>query len=265
GAQMVQWPDPFCEALAERGFYVIRYDNRETGTSTWLEQYPPPNLPLLFLGARLGLPCRVPDTLDEMAGDAMALLDVLEVPRAHIVGASMGGMIAQLVAIIHPERTLSLTSIMSTTGHRSLPRADRDIMRSILQPPTDTSDFEACVQYSMKINRLLMSPGYPATDQQLRERAERVVSRGVNPAGRMRHLAAVTVGGDRRSGLSKLRLPSSVIHGVCDALVPPAHGMDIARVTPGAELELIDVMAHDLPLPLISRMVDVIVRTAGRA
>ncbi len=265
GAQMVQWPDLFCEALAERGFHVIRFDNRDVGESTWLDGHPPPNLMRLLLRKRLGLTCAVPYTLEDMARDAVGLLDALGIQQAHVVGASMGGMIAQLLAIHHPERVLSLTSIMSTTSNPRLPRAPRDIARRIMVPAPDPANFEACVQHSMGLNRLLMSPAYPSTDEALRERVERVVSRGVNPPGKLRQIAAITVTTDRRPGLARLNIPSAVIHGNADRLVPPAHGLDIARVSPKAEMELIDGMAHDLPIALAPRMIDVIVRTANRA
>ncbi|MFV0477526.1 MAG: alpha/beta fold hydrolase [Parahaliea sp.] len=264
GAQMVQWPDVFCEELASRGFRVIRFDNRDVGESTWLDSCSAPSLIRLTVLRRLGFACSVPYTLEDMADDAIGLLDTLGIPEAHVVGASMGGMIGQLMAIYHPERVLSLTSIMSSTGNPCLPRAARELTRKIIMPSPDVNDFEACVQHAMRINKLLMSPAYPSTDEQLRERVEQVVSRGVNPAGKLRQIAAIMVADDRRCGLARLRIPSAVIHGNADRLVPVAHGLDIASVTPEAELELIDGMAHDLPTALVPRMVDIIERTARR-
>lgn len=254
GAQMTFWDNEFCEMLAARGFHVIRFDNRDCGRST------------VMTGradfARASLLRRTPYTLDVMAADAVALLDHLAIDSAHVVGASMGGMIAQLVAIQHPRRARSLTSIMSTTGSRLVGRPTLDGVRTLFTAsPTER---EAYIEHHVQLFLRISSPGYPPSEDRLRARAALSFDRGLNPAGRARHLGAVLAAGDRTARLRTLRLPAAVIHGADDPLVTVSGGLATARAIPGAELHVINGMGHDQPPALFGRFTDFIEHCASR-
>jgi pimeloyl-ACP methyl ester carboxylesterase len=266
GAQMTLWPVAFCETLAARGYRVIRFDNRDVGLSTHFVEAGVPDMGEVFASLAGGKAPKVPYTLDDMADDAVGVLDALHIPRAHIVGASMGGMIAQLVAADHPEHTLTLTSIMSTTGNPALPRATPEAMAVLTnRPPSPTEDEAAFLTHSVAAARVTGSPGYPAEEAALRERILADVKRAYNPTGFSRQMAAITATGDRREKLKHITAPTLVIHGEADPLVPLAGGQDTATSIPGAELLTLPGMGHDLPLALYDTLIDAIVGATRRA
>jgi pimeloyl-ACP methyl ester carboxylesterase len=264
GTQMIAWPESFCEGLAERGYRVIRFDNRDIGLSQKMEGAPVPGVLKMAAHERLKLPIKVPYRLQDMAKDTIGLLNVLDIGAAHLVGASMGGMIAQLIAGHYPFRVLSLTSIMSTSGCKSLPGADPRITLHMVRRPRNPKP-EVLEEYAMRTWRLIGSPGYPPSEQELREKLARSYRRSYYPAGHRRQMAAIMASGDRVSVLKKIMAPTLVIHGKADPLVPVAGGIDTARHVRGARLELIDGMGHDLPQPLLPHFVDLISSHADQA
>ena len=244
-SQLTLWPEALCSGLAARQFRVIRFDNRDIGKSTHLSDKGAPDLAALMARLLSGQPVEPPYTLNAMAADAMGLLDAIGVDRAHIVGASMGGMIAQLVAVHYPARTKSLVSIMSTTGRRDLPPAKPEAMAAIMTPPASLGR-EDRIEGAVRIWRAIGSPGYPASDAELRALAEREVDRGpYEPAGTARQMAAVIAAPPRNEILKNVRAPTLVIHGADDPLVPVAGGEDTAASIPGAELIINPGMGHD--------------------
>jgi pimeloyl-ACP methyl ester carboxylesterase len=256
--QLIHWDERFCELLAERGYRVIRFDNRDAGHSTKLREAGVPGTLPMLLG--LGEPAY---RLRDMAADAVGLLDHLEIDAAHVVGASMGGMLAQGVAIGHPERTLSLCSIMSGTGSRwlALPRL-RALGTLLAKPPRDR---EAYATQVAKTFEVIGSPGYAPDEDRLREIALASYDRCFYPPGVARQLHAITAAGDRTRRLRELDLPALVIHGDSDPLVRPAAGRATARAIPGARLKLFEGMGHDLPHELFGAIVDEIDANAKRA
>lgn len=264
GAQLTLWPIELVEALVNRGFRVIRYDNRDIGLSHKMHGAKAPGILRLVLMNRLGLKPRVPYTLSDMAADGVGLLDALGIERAHIVGASMGGMIAQLVAAEHPERTASLTSIMSTTGNRKLPPAQKEAIKVLTtRPPSD--DEEVLVAHGIRVAHTIGSPGYRPDADRLTARVREGVRRSYYPAGLPRQLAAIIADGDRRARLKAVTAPTLVIHGEDDPLVPLAGGLDTAESIPGAQIATIPGMGHDLPLELVDRIADLIASHAHAA
>jgi pimeloyl-ACP methyl ester carboxylesterase len=254
GTQMIAWPDPLCDGLVRAGFRVIRFDNRDCGLSEKFGSLGTPNVGRAMLRAWLGLPVRAPYTLDDMALDAIGLLDALGIPGAHVVGASMGGMIGQVLAARHPGRVLSLTSIMSTTGARHLRRPTARVRRAMLQRPADPSSVDSIVENYERLYAVIGSPGYPTPPEQLRARIRRSVERGYYPAGFLRQLAAVLASGDRSWLLARISCPTLVIHGKDDPLTPVDGGMDTARKIRDARLLLLDGFGHDLPPQLHERL-----------
>ena len=245
GSQMTRWPEAFCEKLAAKGYRAIRFDNRDTGLSTWpSEAY----------------------TLKDMAQDAVAVLDTAGVRQAHIAGVSMGGMIVQRVALDHPGRVLSMTSIMSTTGaadaFKSMPEAAAVLN---VPPPDPKADFEAYVQNRMANARTIGSPAWPWTDEENRARVIAEYKRAFNPVGVGRQRKAVEADGDRTSALGGLKIPVVVLHGADDPLLMPVGGEATAAAIPGAELRIIPGMGHDLPPGLYDIFVDAITAAASRA
>lgn len=260
GAQLVFWPEGFCQSLVERGFPVLRFDNRDVGRSTRLDHLGVPRLRAQMLRWALGLPVRSPYGLEAMADDAAGLLDTLGLPRVHVVGASMGGMIAQLLAIRHPQRVASLTSIMSHPGDRLSGLARPRALRALLRPAARTR--EQAQDSWIELFRVIGSPGFPLDEAEVRERAGRSFDRGLSPRGMLRQMVAVLAARDRRPELRSLRVPSLVVHGVADPLVPVWGGHRTARALPGAELLRIEGMGHDLPAGAWPRMVEAIDRVA---
>jgi pimeloyl-ACP methyl ester carboxylesterase len=256
--QMLAWHEAFCEELAGRGFHVVRFDNRDVGRSQAIEG-PVPTLRQLLTRDRRAAAY----SLEDMAGDAVGLLDHLGVERAHVTGASMGGMIAQTVAIRHPERVLSLASIMSNTGSRRNGQPSPRIYPVLLKRPGP--DREGYVRHTGWVFEKIGSPGFPREDEDLRALAELSYDRGLNPAGSSRQLAAIVAAPDRTPALERLDVPTVVIHGTADKLVAPSGGRATARAIPGARLLMIDGMGHDLPRPLWPRILDAIAANAARA
>ncbi|HEU5428488.1 MAG TPA: alpha/beta hydrolase [Actinocrinis sp.] len=261
GTQMTAWEPGFCAMLAERGHYVIRFDNRDIGLSTQFDQLPEPDL----LAILSGDPRTAPYFLADMADDAAGLLDALGIEKAHIVGASMGGMIAQELAIRHSERVLSLCSIMSTTGNHSVGQPSPDAMAVLMAPLA--ADRAEAIERTVNVQRVIGSktPEYEVTDQVRYDRAVAAYDRAYRPAGGNRQLAAIAASPDRTDALGALKMPVVVIHGDQDPLVNVSGGRATAAAIPGAELLVIPGMAHDLPEPLWPAFVDVIVANAAKA
>lgn len=257
GAQLTLWPLPFVEALVERGFHVVRYDNRDVGLSTKLDHARPPRIGMLVLQRLLRLRPRVPYTLGDMAADAAGLLDALGIEKAHIVGASMGGMIAQIFAATYPDRTLSLTSIMSTTGNPRLSRASREAMDVLVNRPK-TDDLEALVAHGVRASQVLAGPAFPVAPDVLEARVRETIQRSNYPDGFARQLAAIVADGDRRQRLKAIKAPTVVIHGSDDSLVPLDGGRDTAASIPGARLVEVRGMGHNVPVEVIPQIVDAI-------
>lgn len=259
-AQMIAWDDKFCAQLAARGYWVIRFDNRDIGLSTKFPQLGRPNLAALLLGQALGKPIQAPYTLRDMAEDAVGLMDALGVEAAHVVGASMGGAIAQLLAIHYPARLRTLTSIMSTTGDRGLPPPRPEALALLLTPaPTDQA---AYFESYARTWRVLRGPGYPLDEARDLERAAENYARGLNPDGVARQLTAIIASGGRKQALRAVTVPTLVIHGDADPLVPVEGGVETAKAIPGAKLIIIKGMGHALPIPMWPQLIDAI---AGHA
>ena len=262
GGPMNWWDPALCTMLADRGFFVIRFDNRDTGRSTRIDGRINRRMLLgSFVGARRRT--HPPYTLTNMADDAFGLLDSLRIDSAHVVGVSMGGMIAQTMAIARPERVRSLTSIMSTTGRRSVGWTDPRLLPMMLTGRAASA--EEYVAASARLWALIGSPAYRAAPEEVRERAMETWARGVSPAGVARQMAAILVQPDRGPALADLRMPVLVIHGLVDKMVHVSGGRTTARAIPGAELLLVPGMGHDIPQALYPRFVDAIARTASRA
>jgi pimeloyl-ACP methyl ester carboxylesterase len=266
GGQMTLWRQRFLDKLAARGYRVIRFDNRDIGLSEKLDALGPPDMGAVLAAYAEGRLAPAPYNLSDMAADAAALLTALGIERAHIVGASMGGMIAQLVAADHPEKTLSLTSIMSTTGARDLPPARPEAMAVLNKPAPDPNvDMEAYLDNVVASSKVIGSPGYPPDEADQRAFAAGNVRRSYYPVGFLRQYAAVLASPDRRAKLATIAVPSLVIHGADDALVPVEGGRDTAANIPGAELLVIPGMGHDVPPALYDEIVDAIAKVAERA
>jgi pimeloyl-ACP methyl ester carboxylesterase len=257
--QLLGWDERFCALLAERGFRVVRFDNRDIGRSTKLDWAGPPSMIDTMSGRRASAAY----LLRDMAADAFALMDHLGWDSAHIAGASMGGMIVQTMAIERPERVRSLVSIMSTTGQRwtGMPTVKAFGVLFAKRP----SDREAFIQRGLNTFRVIGSPGYEFDEQHVREISSRSYDRGHSAAGVARQLHAITASGDRTSALERLELPATVIHGNRDPLVRPSGGRATARAIPGARLKIIDGMGHDLPRELYPVLAEEIDATAARA
>lgn len=260
GGPMGWWADDFCEGLAERGFRVVRYDNRDTGRSTKLRQHKVGKVQIFAAFAGRGT---APYSISDLAGDAMGLLDHLGVKKAHLVGVSMGGMIAQTVAIEHPERALSLTSIMSTTGKRTVGWQNPKVIPAMLASAGRTRD--SYVARSLKTAVVIGSPGFPTDEERSVARAEETYDRGWIASGVGRHMLAVLTQPDRTEKLADVKIPTTVIHGLSDPLVNKSGGRATAAAIEGAELLEIAGMAHDLPVQLHHTYIDAIVKTAARA
>lgn len=258
GTQMIAWPDNFCRGLADRGFRVVRFDNRDVGLSTKMEAARPVQISAALGRAMTGQPVDAPYTLDDMASDTVGLLDALDIGRAHVVGASMGGMIAQIVAANHRERVLSLTSIMSSSGRPGLPPAKPEAMAALLAPRPDPADREQAIRHGMAVLRVVGSPGFPTPDGDLYNRVARSFDRSYYPAGVARQFVAVLAGGSRVDLLKRIDIPSLVIHGDSDPLVPVEAGKDTASLIPGATLRIVPGMGHDLAPGLVPILVEAI-------
>ena len=245
GSQMTRWPEAFCEKLVARGYRAIRFDNRDTGLSTWPTQA---------------------YTLADMANDAVAVLDAAGVKQAHIAGVSMGGMIVQRMALDHPNRVLSMTSIMSATGAPGSLNSTPEAAAVLNNPPPDPkADYDAFVAHGVRNARTIGSPSYPWTDEELRARVIAEHGRAFNPPGVARQMAAIRGDGDRTAALRNLKIPTVVLHGADDPLVQKVGGEATAAAIPGAELRMIPGMGHDVPPALYDTFIDAIVTAAQRA
>ena len=258
GMQLIHWDRELCELFAERGFRVIRFDNRDAGLSTKIDA-PVPNVMRLMTG----LPARVPYLVRDMASDAFGLLDHLDIERAHVVGTSMGGMIAQTMAIERPERVLSLGSMLSTTGDRRVGTPKLRVWSILMRRAPRGRD--AYIAYFIRVFKMIGSPAYPPDENRIRELAGATYDRCHHPAGTARQLGAILASGSRTAALRRLDVPAVVIHGRSDPLVPVRGGIATAKAIPGAELITIPGMGHDMPRELWPTFVDAIAGNAERA
>ena len=259
GAQLIDWPAEFCDELAARGFHVIRYDNRDVGLSASLDELGKPDIRAILGGD----PSTVPYRLADLATDAAGLLKALGVERAHVVGASMGGMVAQQLAVDHKDRVASLCSIMSTTGDPTVGRPTPEAAAVLLQPPATAR--EEVIAAAVASSRVVGSPGFPVSDEERLRRVTAKYDRSYRPAGRARQYAAILASPDRTAALHAVTVPTLVIHGEDDPLVGVSGGRATAAAVPGADLLVIPGMGHDLPSEVWPRMIDAIVANARRA
>lgn len=257
GTQLIHWDLELCERFAERGLHVIRFDNRDAGLSTKIDA-PVPNV----MRAMAGFPIQAPYLLDDMADDAFGLLDHLGIERAHVAGVSMGGMIAQAMAIRRPQRVLSLGSMMSSTGDRLAGMPKLRLWSVLMRRAPERRD--AYVDHFVRVFRMIGSPGYPVDEARIRQLAGATFDRGNHPAGTARQLGAVLASGSRSAQLRRLRVPTVVIHGRDDPLIPLRGGVATARAVPGAELVTIPGMGHDLPRELWPTFTEALARNAER-
>ncbi len=256
GMQLIAWPEPFWLGLAARVYRVIRFDNRDIGLSSEWSKRRLIGLRARFIAATLRLPVRPYYTLDDMVQDTLGLMDALKIERAHVVGASMGGMIAQILAARRPERVRSLTSMMSTSGRRGLPGPAKHIVRALARPRP--KDLDQAIEFGVDLLRLIASPGYPTGETELREIVTRAVRRSYRPRGFARQLLAVAAAPSRVALLRSIRAPTLVLHGAADPLVPLPAGRNTADNIAGARLSVIPGWAHDLPAPLLPTLVEAI-------
>jgi pimeloyl-ACP methyl ester carboxylesterase len=261
GAQMILWDETFCEALAERGHYVVRYDNRDVGLSTKFEEAGAPDLIPMMLDPDSAPPPAY--TVDDMAADGVGLLGALGLESAHVCGASMGGMIVQTMALRHRERVRSMTSIMSTTGNKELPPADPAVAgRLVMDPPQSR---EEAIERAVETFKIIGSPGFDFDEAGVRDKAARGYDRCFLPSGQARQLAAILSQPNRTPELQKLDLSTLVVHGKADPLVSVEGGKETAAAIPGAELWLVDGMGHDLPKGIHGELVGRITALTERA
>lgn len=264
GMQLVAWPIEFCTALADAGYHVVRFDNRDIGLSSkWQGRHA--SIAVSALRFWMHLPVDAPYRIDTLATDSIGVLDALGICRAHVVGVSMGGMIAQTLAARHPDRVLSLASIMSTSGSRYLPNPSLSVLRLLLARPPARSRFDRQVAHFVRLFKAIGSPGFPIPPEQMRERIAHGLRRSYHPAGTARQLLAIAASGDRSSDLRAISRPTLVIHGDADPLVPLAHGIDCARKIKGAELRVIEGMGHDLAPGLLPILIEALLAHWRRA
>jgi pimeloyl-ACP methyl ester carboxylesterase len=257
GMQLIAWPPDLVRGLMNAGFRVVRFDNRDSGLSEHLHHHGKPNVMWQGLKYKMGWTIKPPYSLEDLARDALGVLDGLKIDKAHIVGVSMGGMVAQRVALAAPDRTLTLTSIMSTSGARGLPAATPQVTRQLLSRPSvkrGESSQAAAIEHSVKFFQTIGSPGFPPDVAYLRERVTQSTERSFNPNGLLRQMVAIAADSARASQLKTISVPTLVVHGKADPLVPFACGEDTAHRIPGAHLVGIDGMGHDLPPGVVERL-----------
>ncbi|MCO4811414.1 MAG: alpha/beta fold hydrolase [Gammaproteobacteria bacterium] len=262
GMPLSAWPKPLLDALVDAGFHLITFDNRDIGKSTLMHDRPPPNMLVQTIRRLVRMKVKAPYQLTDMMRDLVGLMDALDIKTAHVVGVSMGGMIAQLLAIHAPQRVDSLTLIMSTTNERNLPGPTHEVSRFIMRGPQAPTD-KARLAFQWQLWRMLGSPAYPLSDQELTGFLQMVYSRGVTAAGTARHTLAILAAPGRAAELRRVAAPTLVIHGDSDPLVPIECGRAIAEAIPGAHMETIKGMGHDLPLQLIPRLTQLISEHVG--
>lgn len=247
GYQMIRWRVDFCNQLADRGFYVIRFDNRDVGLSTKLEELGVPDIMKASLAIQRGETVEAPYTLEDMAADAIGLLDFLNIEKTHVCGASLGGFIAQILAYKYPQRILTLTSIMSSTGNSELPLAKPEALQILLTPsPTER---EAYIELKVKQRRVLFGTGFVYDENTQRQIAAESYDRCYYPQGYSRQLIASLISGDRRSKIATIKVPTLIIHGADDPLMLVEHGRDTAKTIPNSELLIIDGLGHTMEAP----------------
>ena len=245
GGQMIHWDDDLCKDLAESGHYVIRFDNRDVGLSTKFDEAGVPNLVETFGKIMQGEIIKPPYTLDDMADDAVGLLDALGIRKAHICGMSMGGMIAQTIVIRHLSRVLSLISIYSTTGNPEVPQPKPEVIGMLIAPPPN--EREANIEHMLGVFKTIAGPGFPLDEKWTRKIMAKSYDRCFYPQGMVRQLVAILTQVNRVPALASVKVPTLVVHGTSDPLVPVEGGKDTAKAIPGAQLMLIEGMGHDLP------------------
>jgi len=265
GMQLVAWPDGFVKQLVAKGFRVIRFDNRDAGLSQSFDTAGVPNIALAAMQHLFRMPIKSPYSLADMARDAVGVLDALNIKNAHVCGASMGGMIAQHLGISHADRVKSLTLIMTTSGARALPQPTLKVRQALLRRPTDAKSLESVAEHYFKLYRLIGSPGFPAPEAELRERIGVAVRRSNRPRGVARQLIAIAADSGRAVQLGQTTVPTHIIHGEADPLVPVAAAHDLKRRIAGATMDLIAGMGHDLPEPLWPRFAAGIKEISTRA
>ncbi len=251
--QLVAWPAPFVQALVDAGYRVIRFDNRDIGLSQHFDELGVPNVVLAALKLRLGFGVKTGYTLTDMARDTLGVMDALNVQKAHIVGVSMGGMIAQRVALASPDRVLSLTSVMSTSGARGLPQARPQVIRALMSRPRSTAP-QDIGDFYVKLLKVIGSPAFPVSEAEVRERASVAFNRNFHPQGIPRQMMAIMTDTQRAHALQNIQVPTLVIHGTEDGLVPFACGQDTARRIPNARFVPVEGMGHDLPPGVVQRL-----------
>ena len=252
------WPKAMVDAFVAANFQVLLLDNRDVGRSEKLEHFPIPNMGWVITKLKLGFSIKTPYQLEDMMQDVIGLLDALNLAEVHVVGASMGGMIAQLMAINHPQRVKTLTSIMSTTGYKKLPGIDKKIRETLMQKPV-SKDYKDQMDYHIKKWQVIGSPDYPSTETDLQQYVESMLQRGITTKGTIRQMLSIMAAGNRENALSKLDIPSLVIHGDQDGLVNLAGGKATAQAIPKAKLKVYPGMGHDFPAELIPSIVNDIV------
>jgi pimeloyl-ACP methyl ester carboxylesterase len=269
GMQLVAWPDGLVDELVARGFRVIRFDNRDVGLSQPFDALGMPNIPLAALLHTLRLPVKAPYQLADLARDAVGVLDALGIDKAHVCGASMGGMIAQHLGFAHGQRLKSLTLMMTSSGDRSLPKESLKVRRAMLSRPargnTPEQKLENVLDHYVRLYGVIGSPGYPPEPRSLRERIARGVKRSFRPQAVARQLVAIAADRHRADRLSRITAPTLVIHGQDDPLIPVAAAHDLAKRIPGATLEILPGWGHDLPEPLFPQLAAAIAANAARA
>ena len=263
GAQMIAWRKEFCKQLVSQGFYVIRFDNRDVGLSTKFESAGVPDVIKVLNAVQTGTYVETPYSLEDMADDAVGLLDALNIGKAHICGASMGAYIAQIIAFRHPTRVFSLTSIMGSTGNPDLPPSTREVRRALLSPIPPKR--EAYIEARIKRMRLLYGSGFPFDEQQAHTYVAASYDRSFYPQGFSRQLIAIRTNGNRKPKLTTIRVPTLVIHGAEDPLVPVEGGKDTAEAISNAKLLIIEGMGHSLPPETWPQIVDAITENARKA
>jgi pimeloyl-ACP methyl ester carboxylesterase len=265
GMQLLAWHEDFVAQLVDRGFRVIRFDNRDIGLSQGFDAAGVPSLATVSLRHLLGMRVHSPYTLADMAADTVGILDALGIARAHVCGASMGGMIAQHVAVGWPQRVKSVTLMMTSSGARRLPSPSLKVRGALMARPEHSDRLDSLVDHYVRLYRLIGSPGYPADEATLRKRLAVSLTRAYRPDGTARQMVAIVADGDRSPRLGAIAAPTQVIHGRDDPLVPVAAGLDLAAKVRGAALDVIDGMGHDLPVALWPRFVAGIANAATRA
>lgn len=253
GLQLIAWPDAWVQALVDAGYRVLRFDNRDIGLSSAMDHLGQPNMAWAMTKLQLGLAVHTPYTVGDMAADALGVLDALGIASTHVVGLSMGGMIAQRLALAAPQRVRSLCCIMSSSGAKGLPGPQAAVLKVMMRRVRGT-DEAAVVEHTLQLFQAIASPAYPMEPQEVRQQIVRAYRRSYRPVGTQRQMLAVLADRSRAAALSALRTPTLVLHGRADPLVPFACGADLARRIPGAELRGIDGMGHDLPPPVVQHL-----------